>query len=87
MKHADEMRAIALVVKNERDTRMAEVATEYINRSIMPEIEKTALEGIFGLEFELDPFTAKLKEVIKDQLRKHGYKAMEVHSNHLAIKW
>ena len=87
MKHANEMRAIALVVKNAKDAKMAEVATEYINRTIMPEIEKTALEGNFGLEFELDLFTAKLKEVIKDQLHKNGYKAMEVRSNHLVIKW
>ena len=87
MTHADEMRAIALVVKKEKDARLAVAAAKYINETVLPAIKPKALEGKFTIDFELDYTGIVLKEAIKEQLLQNGYKIITVSKKYLTVEW
>lgn len=86
MKHATEMRTIAMMVQKEKNARAAEIATKYINDKIMPAIKQCALEGRFTLNHELDVIGITNLDAIKLKLGKHGYQT-EICSQYLAIEW
>lgn len=87
MTHADEMRAIALIVKKEKDARDAEIATKYINDIIMPAIKRRALDGEFILNLELDVTGITYLNVIKLELNKYGYHTPKVCNQYLTVEW
>lgn len=87
MTHADEMRAIALIVKKEKDARDAEVATKYIDEVIMPAIKRRALDGEFILNLELDVTGITYLKAIKFELNKCGYKTPKVCNQYLTVEW
>ena len=87
MTHANEMRAVARVIKKEKDAREAEVATKYINDIIMPAIKRRALDGEFVLNLELDVTGITYLNDIKLELNKYGYKTPKVCKQYLTVEW
>lgn len=86
MKFANEMRAIAMLAIKEKNARTEEIATKYINDTIMPAIKQCALEGRFALNLELDATGITNLDTIKHKLGKHGYQT-EVCNQYLTIEW
>ena len=87
MTHANEMRAVALVIKREKEAREAEVATKYIDDVIMPAIKRRALDGEFVLNLELDVTGITYLNAIKLELHKYDYKTPKVCNQYLTIEW
>lgn len=87
MTHANEMRAIALKVKKEKDARDAEIVTKYINDIIMPAIKRCALDGGFVLNLELDVTGITYLDAIKLELNKYSYQTPKVCNQYLTIEW
>lgn len=83
MEYAKEMRELANKAKN---ARTEEIATKYINDTIMPAIKQCALKGRFALNLELDVTGIANLDIIKLKLCKHGYQT-EVCNQYLTIEW
>lgn len=87
MTHANEMRAIALKAKKERDARDAEIAIKYINDIIMPAIKRCALDGGCVLNLELDVTGITYFDAIRLELNKYGYQTPKVCKQYLTVEW
>ena len=87
MKYAHEMQKIAEDYNQVKANERKQIARDYIEKEIMPDIEATAGKGLFSTRKILFDISREVREQIEYILIGYGYKVRYVSETTMIIEW
>lgn len=87
MKYAHEMKKIADDYNQTKTEECKQVARDFIENTLMPDIEATASKGLFSARKLLCDMQREVREQMERILNEYGYKVRYVSETTMIIEW